>query len=72
MTRIGNQAGASHEEAERLEFEAQLDASADRVFSAIEIARSKMTDSERKHADRNANAILNSATENAERQRRRA
>ena len=72
MTRIGHKAAMSHEETEHLEFEAELDASADKVFSAIERARGKMSESERKLADKNAAAILNSATESVERSRRRA
>ena len=46
--------------AERLEFEAEVNASADKVFSALENARSKMTPEKRKRAIRNSEAILRS------------
>jgi hypothetical protein len=72
MTRLPSRAAISHEDAERLELEAELDASADKVFNAIERARSKMTDTEREQADRNAAAILKNAIGSAERSRRRA
>ena len=69
MTRLESQAARNQEEAD---FEATLDASADRVFDAIEKARGKMTDSERELADKNAAAILERATDPAERSQRRA
>lgn len=72
MTRISSHAGMSHEEAERLEFEAELNASADRVLAVIEESRSRMTDTERENADRRADSILKNATENAGLSRRRA
>lgn len=72
MTRLFSHEGKSNEDIELMEFEAELNASADKVFGVIEHARSKMTDSEREQADRQAAAILKSATETAERARRRA
>ena len=69
---VASRAAQSNRDIERDQFEAELDASADNVLSAIEIARSKMTDSEREIADKNADAILNSATDAAKRSRRRA
>jgi hypothetical protein len=72
MTRIQNQAGKSQEEIERLEFEAELNASADKVFNIVEKARSRMTPAERQASDEKADAILKSAIENAEPSRRRA
>ena len=42
------------------EFEAEVNASADKVFSALENARSKMTPEKRKRAIRNSEAILRS------------
>ena len=72
MTRLSSHEGKTQEEVEFLEFEADLDASADKVFAAIEEARGKMTNSEREDADQKAGAILKSATESAEPSRRRA
>jgi hypothetical protein len=72
MTHIEYKAAMSHEEAERLEFEAELDANADKVFNIAEKARSRMTASERVLADKKADAILKNATENAGLSRRRA
>jgi uncharacterized protein YjbJ (UPF0337 family) len=72
MTRVSNATKLTAEEVERLEFEAELDASADKVFGAIQEARGKMNDNERERADRNTAAILKSATETAKPARRRA
>jgi hypothetical protein len=69
---VASHAAQSNQDIERDQFEAELDASADSVFNAIEKARSKMTDGERELADKNADAILKSATESAKRSRRRA
>jgi uncharacterized protein YjbJ (UPF0337 family) len=72
MTHVSTPTKATAEEAERLEFEAELNASADKVFGVIQEARGKMTDQERARADRNAAAILKTATETAKPARRRA
>ncbi len=72
MTRLASQPHVSPEEAERLEFEAELDGSADRVFNALEKARNKMTPEERERAERNSASILRSATGSAKPARRRA
>lgn len=72
MTRLSSHAAINHEDAERLEFEAELDASADKVFDAIESARSVMTASDRELSDRNAAAILKQATDSVGRSQRRA
>ena len=69
---VASHAARSNQDIERDQFEAELDASADSVLGAIEVARSKMTDSERERSDKNADAILNSATDAAKRSRRRA
>jgi len=66
MTHVSSPTKTTAEEAERLQFEAQLNASADKVFGVIQEARNKMTDQERARADRNAAAILKSATETAQ------
>jgi len=72
MTRIEHNAAVSQEEAERLEFEAELEASADKVFNIVEKARSRMTQAEREVVDKKADAILKNAIENAGPSRRRA
>lgn len=71
MTHLGSQP-ASHEEAERLEFESELDASADKLFHALERARGEMTPQQRERAERNSEAILKRATGNAKPSQRRA
>jgi hypothetical protein len=73
MTKIGNSAAAvSGEDAARLQFEAELDASADKVFEALERARSKMTPEERDRAVRNSESILSNATDGVTPRRKRA
>ncbi|MBZ5550709.1 MAG: hypothetical protein LAO22_22575 [Acidobacteriia bacterium] len=52
----------TNEEAIRSEFEAELDGFAKKVHGAIQEARGKMTDEEVEKADREAKAILESAT----------
>jgi hypothetical protein len=69
---VASHAAQGNRDIERDQFESELDASADSVLDAIEVARSKMTDSEREVADRKADAILNSATDAAKRLRHRA
>lgn len=69
MSHVGNPAT---EEAERLEFEANVDVAADRVFEALERARSKMTPEEKERAVRHSEAILNSATDGVTPRRKRA
>jgi hypothetical protein len=63
MTRVCSQPNMSQDELARLEFDADMDAFARKVGRAIDDARSKMSDEERERADRNATAILKSATD---------
>lgn len=63
---------ATNEEAIRSEFDAELDAFAKKVHGAIQEARSKMSDEEVEKADREAKAILDSATASARPSRHRA
>lgn len=72
MTRLSSHEGMTQEEIEQLEFEAELDGSADSILANIEDARSRMTASERKDADKKADAILKHATESAKLSRRHA
>jgi hypothetical protein len=72
MTRLSDYEGKTQEDIELLEFEAELDTSADKVLDFIEEARGKMTDAERERADRRAAAILKHATESVTPSRRRA
>jgi hypothetical protein len=72
MTRVSSREGKTQQELELLEFEAELDVSANKVFATIEKARNKMTDLERRRADQKADAILKKANESAEPSRRRA
>jgi len=72
MTRVSAQPNISNDDAERLEFEAELDASADKVFHALENARSKMTPEQRERAVRNSDAILRKATDGVKPGRKRA
>jgi hypothetical protein len=72
MTRVSTQPNIGNEEAERLEFEAELNASADKVFHALENARSKMTPEKRERAIRNSEAILRKATDGVRPGRKRA
>ena len=72
MTRVSAQPNINNDDAERLEFEAELDASADKVFHALENARSKMTPEQRERAVRNSDAILRKATDGVKPGRKRA
>jgi hypothetical protein len=72
MTRVSSQTNISNDEAERLEFEAEVNASADKVFSALENARSKMTPEKRERAIRNSEAILRKATDGVKPARKHA
>jgi hypothetical protein len=62
----------SQEESDHLEFEAEMDAFARKVYGALDEARSRMTKEERERADRNAAAILRSASDAGERQQKGA
>jgi hypothetical protein len=71
MTRVGNPA-VDREEAERQDFKSKVDASADRVFAALERARGKMSPADRARAVRNSETILSEATDGATPRRKRA
>jgi hypothetical protein len=63
---------ARSEEMSREQFEAELDAFAEKTHDAIQDAKSRMSDDEIKRADAKAKSILKSATSGSSRKRHTA
>jgi hypothetical protein len=72
MTRSASEKNVAHDELERSDVKAQLEASARKAFSVIQEARSKMAPEQREKVDREADAILENALRTAAKTRRRA